>query len=120
MSIEESCEKFVCVYVVKEHLGYHTAPTIAQVIGAEELGDVMWRVMIAGWSIAPSRAKEMIEEGKIVYFYVDPIITKIWDIVKDFLNTKAFLRHRSSKSDTMCELWIQLCEALRTDQNKEE
>jgi len=113
-------EKLVCVYVVKEHLGFYTEPTIAQAIGAEELGDVMWRVLIEEWHLNPLKAKGLVEGNKIVYFYVDPIITKIWSIVKGFVDNEAFLRHRPLPHSPMCELQIQLCEALRVDQNKEE
>lgn len=114
------CEKFVCVYVVKEHLGFYTEPTIAQVIGAEELGDVMWRVLVDEWHIVPLSAKELIEGDKIKCFYVDPIITKVWSIVKDFLDAETFPRYRPSQHCVMCELQIQLCEAFRINQNKEE
>lgn len=102
--------QLVCVHVIKEHLGFYTLPEISKVREGEDLNDVMWRVLTEEWHWTRDNVKSMCEDGKIRCFCIDPKFTKVWVAVGKFPKS----RHLSSEEK--CELKINLCEALKVEE----
>lgn len=103
----------VCVYVVKEHLGFHTDPTIIEMQNGEDLNDTMWRVLTEKWSWSHDQVKTMIATGKIKYFKIHPLFTEVWCALTNFINRSSFRYGITVREHS--ELCIKICEALKIE-----
>lgn len=100
-----------CVYVVKEHLGFYTEPTVAGMQEGEELNDFMWRVLTEEWKWERDRAKQLVEADKIRCFKLHSVFTKVWEALLSVMHDSDWIRRLTPQE--RCELHVRVCESLK-------
>lgn len=100
-----------CVYVVKEHLGFYTDPTVTEMQEGEELNDAMWRVLTEEWHWKRNYVKSMYEADKIRCFKLHSVFPKVWEEISSFMHDSS-CRHLM-RAREHSELHVRICESLK-------
>jgi len=106
-------KRYACVYVIKDHLGFYTLPTVTEVEDNEDLNDVVHRVLMDEWNWNQGTLNTMVGLNKIECFFVRPSITKVLDVIDNELDQ--ILRF-SSSCEEICMLKVHMCIALKEEQ----
>lgn len=100
-----------CVYVIKEHLGFNTDPTVTEIQEGEELNDFMWRVLLEEWHWSRDNIKSMYEENKIKCFRLHSVYPKVWETISSFMHDSRCRHLVTTREDS--ELHVRICESLK-------
>jgi asparagine synthetase A len=107
-------ERFACVYVVRDHLGFYTEPTVTAVKDGENLNDVVHRVLMDDWHWEQGRVSTMIGLRQIKSFFVHPGIVEVIDIIENKLD-QVIGFNMTQYSTEKTELKVLMCEALKEE-----
>jgi len=103
--------ELACVYVVKEHLGFYTDPTVTEMQEGEELNDFMWRVLTEEWLWNRDNVKSMCEADKVRCFKLHPMFPKVWGVISSFMHDSRCRYLIPSREHS--ELHVRICESLK-------